>query len=127
MAEVKDEFTDNTHYLTFLIPKVDKGDIGPQGLVGTTILDSYASLYEDNGNSYSLMPNIAYQGELSQQTQMKNVDISFTNTVKIQKAGIYKVDYFFEAKSSATADVSVSRLPDAFSSCFAQAVNTNMI
>ncbi len=47
MAEVKDEFTDNTHYLIFLIPKGDKGDIEPQGLVGTTILDSYASLYED--------------------------------------------------------------------------------
>lgn len=84
-----------------------KGDIGPQGSTGVALLEAYANLYEDNGNSYSLMPNIAYQVELSQQTQMKNVDISFTNTVKIQKAGIYKVDYFFEAKSSATADVSI--------------------
>ena len=95
MAEVKDEFTDNTHYLTFLIPKVDKGDIGPQGLVGTAILDSYASLYEDNGNSYMLVANTPKQVEFSKNSQIKNMDISFTNTVKVLNVGIYKIDYFF--------------------------------
>ena len=71
MAEVKDEFTDNTHYLIFLIPKGDKGDIEPQGLVGTTILDSYASLYEDNGNSYMLVANTPNQVEFSKNSQIK--------------------------------------------------------
>lgn len=65
LAEVKDEFADNTHYLTFLILKGDKGDIGPHGLVGTAILDSYASLYEDNGNSYMLVANTPNQVEFS--------------------------------------------------------------
>lgn len=95
MAEIKDEFTDNTHYLTFLIPKGDKGDIGPHGLVGTAILDSYASLYEDNGNSYMLVTNTPNQVELSKNSQIKNMDISFTNTVKVLNEGIYKIDYFF--------------------------------
>ena len=71
MAEVKDEFTGNTHYLTFLIPKGDKGDTGPQGLVGTTILDSYASLYEDNGNLYMLVTNTPKQVEFSKNSQIK--------------------------------------------------------
>ena len=95
MAEVKDEFTCNTHYLIFLIPKGDKGDIGPQGLVGTAILDSYASLYEDNGNSYMLVAHTPKQVEFSKNSQIKNMDISFTNTVKVLNVGIYKIDYFF--------------------------------
>lgn len=57
--------------LNFTIPKGDKGDIGPQGLVGTTILDSYASLYEDNGNSYMLVANTPNQVEFSKNSQIK--------------------------------------------------------
>ncbi len=107
LAEVKDEFTDNTHYLTFLIPKGDKGDTGPQGSVGTAILDSYASLYEDNGNSYMLVANTPNQVELSKNSQIKNMDISFTNTVKVLNAGIYKIDYFFSSVASAQSDISI--------------------
>ena len=107
LAEVKDEFTDNTHYLTFLIPKGDKGDMGPQGLVGTAILDSYASLYEDNGNSYMLVANTPNQVELSKNSQIKNMDISFTNAVKVLNAGIYKIDYFFSSVASAQSDISI--------------------
>ena len=116
LAEVKDEFTDNTHYLTFLIPKGEKGDIGtkgdigptgPQGLVGTAILDSYASLYEDNGNSYMLTANTPNQVELSKNSQVKNMDISFTNTVKVQNTGIYKIDYFFSSVASAQSNISI--------------------
>lgn len=107
MAEVKDEFTDNTHYLIFLIPKGDKGDIEPQGLVGTTILDSYASLYEDNGNSYMLVANTPNQVEFSKKFINKNMDISFTNTVKVLNEGIYKIDYFFSSVASAQSDISI--------------------
>ena len=107
LAEVKDEFTDNTHYLTFLIPKGDKGDTGPQGLVGTAILDSYASLYEDNGNSYMLVANTPNQVELSKNSQIKNMDISFTNMVKVLNAGIYKIDYFFSSVASVQSDISI--------------------
>lgn len=106
MAEVKDEFTDNTHYLTFLISKGDKGDIGPRGLVVTTILDSYASLYEDNGNSYMLVTNTPNQVELNKNSQ-KNMDISFTNTVKVLNADIYKIDYFFSSVSLVQSDISI--------------------
>lgn len=34
LAEVKDNFDGNTHYLTFSIPRGDKGDIGPAGEKG---------------------------------------------------------------------------------------------
>lgn len=96
LAEVKDEFADNTHYLTFLIPKGDKGDIGPQGSVGTAILDSYASLYEDNGNSYMLEANTPNQVELSKNSQIKKYGIYLLQMqVKVLNAGIYKIDYFF--------------------------------
>ena len=33
-AKVQDEFNNNTHYLTFYIPKGEKGDTGPMGLPG---------------------------------------------------------------------------------------------
>lgn len=72
-----------------------QGPTGPQGSVGTAILDSYASLYEDNGNSYMLVANTPNQVELSKNSQIKNMDISFTNTVKVLNEGIYKIDYFF--------------------------------
>ena len=95
MAEVKDEFTCNTHYLIFLIPKGDKGDIGPQGLVGTAILDSYASLYEDNGNSYMLVANTPKQVEFSKNSQIKNIiilnsHIENFNFINLQRRNNYE-------------------------------------
>lgn len=80
---------------------------GSQGLVGTTILDSYASLYEDNGNSYMLTANTPNQVELSKNSQVKNMNISFTNTVKVQNTGIYKIDYFFSSVASAQSNISI--------------------
>lgn len=106
-AEVKDNFDGNTHNLTFLIPKGEIGPIGPQGLTGSALLDAYASIYEDNKNPYSLIPNVPNQIELGKTSQNKNVDTSFTNALKIQKEGIYKIDYFFSAVTSTTADISV--------------------
>lgn len=35
-AVVEDDFDQNTHHLTFYIPKGEKGDIGPQGEIGPT-------------------------------------------------------------------------------------------
>ncbi len=120
-ADVKDNFDGTTHNLTFLIPKGEKGDagprgemgsIGPQGPSGVALLDAYASIYEDNGNSYSLTPNVPNQVELGKTSQNKNVDTSFTNALKIQNDGIYKIDYFFSAISSTTADISVEARKD---------------
>lgn len=48
-----------------------QGPTGPQGLVGTAILDSYASLYEENGNSYMLVANTPNQVEFSKNSQIK--------------------------------------------------------
>ena len=83
------------------------GPVGPQGPSGSALLDAYASIYEDNGNSYSLMPNVSNQVELGKTSQSKNVDTSFTNSLKIQNEGIYKIDYFFAATSSSPTDISV--------------------
>lgn len=133
-AEVTDDFDGDTHYLTFSIPKGEKGEqgvagergergiagpvgpaglqgevgpTGPMGPAGTSSLDAYAFLYEDNGNYYSLTPNTPNQIDLGQTSQIKNVDTTFTNTIKIQNTGVYKIDYFFEAKASANANVSL--------------------
>lgn len=105
-AMVENVGTNKNAILNFTIPKGDKGDIGPQGLVGTAILDSYASLYEDNGNSYMLVANTPNQVEFSKNSQ-KNMDISFTNTVKVLNAGIYKINYFFSSVASVQSDISI--------------------
>lgn len=43
-----------------------------------------------------LVANTPNQVEFSKNSQ-KNMDISFTNTVKVLNAGIYKIDYFFSS------------------------------
>lgn len=106
-AMVENVGTNKNAILNFTIPKGDKWDIGPQGLVGTAILDSYVSLYEDNGNSYMLVANTPNQVELSKNSQIKNMDISFTNTVKVLNEGIYKIDYFFSSVASVQSDISI--------------------
>ena len=151
-ASVTDDFSDNTHNLTFLIPKGMQGDIGPQGVKGetgisekitivetktinagenasvtdnfsnnthnltfliprgeegTTSINAYASLYESNGNSYTLNPGRSNQIELGSISASKNVDTSFTNAVRIKSNGTYKIDYFFTAQSNSAGDISL--------------------
>ncbi len=115
-ASVKDNFDGTTHNLTFLIPRGLKGEMGPkgsdgetgpQGPAGEALLGAYVSLYEDNGNSYTLKANVANQVELSKTSQSKNVNTTFTNSARIKNEGIYKIDYFFSATSSASADISI--------------------
>ncbi len=152
-ASVTDDFKDNTHNLTFLIPKGMQGDIGPQGVKGeigisekinivetktidagnnasvtdnfsnnthnltfmipkgekgSTSIPAYASLYENNGNSYTLNPGRSNQIELGTTSASKNVDTSFTNTVRIKNSGTYKIDYFFSAQSNSAGDISLT-------------------
>lgn len=115
-AKVEDNFDGTTHNLTISIPRGhtgepgkngDIGPAGPQGPSGVALLDAYASLYEDNGNSYTLRPNVSNQVELSKTSQSKNVDTTFTHSIKIKNEGIYKIDYFFSATSSAVTDISL--------------------
>ena len=101
---IKDDFDGTTHYLTFSIPK---GEKGANGQTGTAILDSYANLYEDNGNSSILTPNTPIQVELSKKGLTKNTDTSFTNTIRILNTGIYKIDYFYAAVASLEAFISL--------------------
>ncbi len=104
-AQIEDNFDGTTHNLTISLPKGEKGDIGPSG---SAILDSYASLYEDNGNSITLKPNVTNQVELGKHSQNKNVNISFTNAVKIKNEGIYKIDYFYSAVPSDNTEITLS-------------------
>lgn len=121
-AMVIDNQIGNVHTLDFYIPqgfdgvnglKGDKGDPGPKGekgdngQTGTAILDSYANLYEDNGNSSILTPNTPIQVELSKKGLTKNTDTSFTNTIRILNTGIYKIDYFYAAVASLEAFISL--------------------
>ena len=104
-AQIEDNFDGATHNLTISLPKGEKGDIGP---AGSAALESYASLYEDNGNSITLKPNVTNQVELGKHSQNKNVNISFTNAVKIKNEGIYKIDYFYSAVTSDNAEITLS-------------------
>lgn len=104
-AQIEDNFDGTTHNLTISLPKGEKGDIGP---AGSAALESYASLYEDNGNSITLKPNVTNQVELGKHSQNKNVNISFTNAVKIKNEGIYKIDYFYSAVPSDNTEITLS-------------------
>lgn len=109
-ASVTDDFSNNTHNLTFLIPRGNTGPAGPPGSKGDTgsaILEAYASLYENNGNSYTLTANIPNQVELGSISASKEVDTSFTNTIKINKQGMYKIDYYFSGQTTNNADISL--------------------
>ena len=103
-AKVVDNFVGGVHNLTFSIPK---GETGPKGDTGDVMIDSYANLFEASGNTYFLQPNVSNQVELSTIGLNKNVDTSFTHTVRVKKDGIYKIDYFFAASSSASCDISI--------------------
>lgn len=109
-ANITDNFTNNTHNLTFLIPRGNTGPAGPPGSKGDTgsaILEAYASLYENNGNSYTLTANTPNQVELGSVSASKEVDTSFTNTIKINKQGMYKIDYYFSGQTTNNADISL--------------------
>lgn len=135
-AEVEDEFEGNVHYLTFSIPKGEKGDPGQKGEqgvqgnpgpagptgpagadgakgdAGDANLSAYANLYENNANSYNLTADVTNQVELSVKGTSKNMDTSFTNTVAIKEEGVFKVDYFFVAKSSTAGVISLELRKD---------------
>ena len=53
-----------------------------------------------------LVANTPNQVELSKNSQ-KNMDISFTNTVKVLNADIYKIDYFFSSVALVQSDISI--------------------
>ena len=54
-----------------------------------------------------LVANTPKQVEFSKNSQIKNMDISFTNTVKVLNVGIYKIDYFFSSVASVQSDISI--------------------
>lgn len=130
-ADVEDDFDGNTHYLTFLIPKGEKGEQGiqgtpgpagpagpagangvqgepgPKGDTGDANLTSYANIYENTGNSYSLTGDRTIQVRLGVVGEYKNMNITFTNAIGAKEEGVYKVDYFFMAKSSAAGVITL--------------------
>ncbi len=133
-AEVDDDFDGRIHSLTFSIPRGEKGeqgpqgeqgiqgntgpagpagadgakgDTGPKGDAGDANLSAYASIYENNGNSYNLTGDRVIQVNLSIKGENKNMNTTFTNTIGAKEEGVFKVDYFFVAKSSAAGVISL--------------------
>lgn len=88
-------------------PTGPAGPPGSKGDTGSAILEAYASLYENNGNSYTLTANTPNQVELGSISASKEVDTSFTNTIKINKQGMYKIDYYFSGQTTNNADISL--------------------
>ena len=124
-AEVDDDFDGTIHTLTFSIPRGEKGEQGPRGEqgiqgnvgpagptgakgdTGDANLTSYANIYENNGNSYNLTRDRVFQVNLDVKGENKNMNTSFTNAIGAKEEGVYKVDYFFVAKSSAAGVISL--------------------
>ena len=130
-ADVEDDFDGNVHYLTFSIPRGEKGEQGiqgspgpagpagpagtdgargepgPKGDTGDANLTSYANIYENTGNSYNLTGDRVIQVNLGVVGENKNMNTTFTNTIGAKEEGVYKVDYFFVAKSSAAGVITL--------------------
>ena len=120
-AKVVDKLVENIHTIEFYITQGfdgisgdpgQKGEQGVQGNPGDANLSAYANSYENNANSYNLIADVTNQVELGVKGTSKNMDTSFTNAIAIKEEGVFKVDYFFVAKSSAAGVISLELRKD---------------
>ena len=90
-AKVQDEFNNNTHYLTFYIPKGEKGEqgsIGPIGSLGPTSYDVIAFVSYPN----TTVAGIALTGASRIIPGITNkISIEGSNSIKINQSGLYEI------------------------------------
>ena len=121
-AKVQDEFNNNTHYLTFYIPKGEKGeqgsigpigpkgekgDIGPIGPTGPAGISRSAYLvtynYSENEDGIEVLPNNKLPIERKEIDATNLVDLNINdNTIKFNAIGYYKISFIVSAYTQAT-------------------------
>lgn len=96
-AKVQDEFDNNTHYLTFYIPKGEKGEkgdqgsvgpAGPTGSLGPTSYDVVAFVSYPN----TTVAGIALTGASRIIPGITNkISMEGSNSIKINQSGLYEI------------------------------------
>ena len=90
-AKVQDEFNNNTHYLTFYIPKGEKGEKGDQGSVGPAGPTSYDVI------AFVSYPNTTVAGiALTGASRIipgitNKISMEGSNSIKINQSGLYEI------------------------------------
>ena len=90
-AKVQDEFNNNTHYLTFYIPKGEKGEKGDQGSVGPAGQTSYDVI------AFVSYPNTTVAGiALTGASRIipgitNKISMEGSNSIKINQSGLYEI------------------------------------
>lgn len=115
-ASVTNTGTNQNVVLSFLIPKGDKGDIGPTGPKGekwdagptgpsgTGIL-AYATKYDTVGNDIELTENVLTTIPLNSTGPTLNIDNATANMLVINETGVYKIDYYFQGSANTNSTV----------------------
>ena len=78
-AKIQDDFNDNTHHLTFYIPKGEKGEKGDQGEVGPTGPKGSLGPTSLTGAS-RIIPGIT-----------NKISMEGSNSIKINQSGLYEI------------------------------------
>ena len=96
-AKIQDDFNDNTHHLTFYIPKGEKGEkgdqgsvgpAGPTGSLGPTLYDVIAFVSYPN----TTVAGIALTGASRIIPGITNkISMEGSNSIKINQSGLYEI------------------------------------
>lgn len=93
-AKIQDDFNDNTHHLTFYIPKGEKGEkgdqgsVGPAGSLGPTSYDVIAFVSYPN----TTVAGIALTGASRIIPGITNkISMEGSNGIKINQSGLYEI------------------------------------
>ena len=101
-AKVQDEFNNNTHYLTFYIPKGEKGEQGetgprgpqgPAGPPGTEFTSSYGMRYLMTETQITLPQATDTVIPLPEKGVALFTEYPDNNSIKIKENGVYLVSY----------------------------------
>ena len=96
-AKVQDEFNNNTHYLTFYIPKGEQGEKGDQGSVGPTGPKGSLGPTSYDVIAFVSYPNTTVAGiALTGASRIipgitNKISMEGSNSIKINQSGLYEI------------------------------------
>lgn len=96
-AKIQDDFNDNTHHLTFYIPKGEKGEKGDQGSVGPTGPTGSLGPTSYDVIAFVSYPNTTVAGiALTGASRIipgitNKISMEGSNSIKINQSGLYEI------------------------------------